>query len=541
MMREPPVPGRPRLLLVDGDRVRRTMTEACLLDGGYEVQSAANGLEGLRLAGQIKPEAVISDVMMPGVDGYELTVELRSAEPTKDLPVVLTCSAVDAVDAELAGALGANALVVRSADMRELLDVLRDFLAPASPARAASGGADPIEMQLHRLIAAGEQQRERLASQSVELAFLAGFGIGISSGADADRLLDEVLARCAEVTGFRCGAAYLTLGAERPVLQGQVGFPESRPLADFFGDPELLEEAIVAARGGIARIPSEPLDRVRARVVLRRAGLSSLLIAPVFDAGELLGVLVLGCPRTTTTPHDEVLITAIAAQVGRWLSRVRTLSALSRSQRRTVERLARAAEFRDEETANHTQRVSRYCALLAALSGFDERRSELVGAASMMHDIGKLGIPDSILRKPGALSITERRHMQRHADYGRRILAGESDPLLDLAAAIAWTHHERWDGSGYPRRMCGEEIPLEGRIVAIGDVFDALTSDRVYRPAMTLEHALELMRAGRGTHFDPQLLDLFVHALPQVLDIRKRHPDRTRARARARADAAIYA
>jgi putative two-component system response regulator len=219
---------------------------------------------------------------------------------------------------------------------------------------------------------------------------------------------------------------------------------------------------------------------------------------------------------------------------------VSTLSALSRSQRRTVERLARAAEFRDEETANHTQRVSRYCALLSTLSGLDERRSELIGAASMMHDIGKLGIPDSILRKPGALSVSERRHMQRHADYGRKILAGESDPLLDLAAVIAWTHHERWDGHGYPQQMSGAEIPLEGRIVAIGDVFDALTSDRVYRPAMTLDHALGLMRAGRGTHFDPELLDLFVEALPQVLDIRGRHPDRSRPRSESEPAVFVY-
>jgi putative two-component system response regulator len=388
------------------------------------------------------------------------------------------------------------------------------------------------ELDLHHLIGMNERRRERLASQSVELAFLAGFGIGISSGADADRLLDEVLARCAEVTGFRCGAAYLALGGRRPVLQGQVGFPDSRPLTDFFGDPSLLREAILAAEGGIARIPSARLDRRRARLVLQQAGLSSLLVAPVHDGGELLGVLVLGAPWTVTTEHDELLITTIAAQVGRWLSRVRTLSALSHSQRRTVERLARAAEFRDEETANHTQRVSRYCTLLAQLVGLDRRRSELIGAASMMHDIGKLGIPDSILRKPGALSLSERRHMQRHADYGRKILAGESDPLLDLASVIAWTHHERWDGGGYPRQIEAEAIPLEGRIVAVGDVFDALTSDRVYRPAMPVEHALGLMRDGRGTHFDPDLLDLFMEALPRVLDIRRRHPDRNRVRAR---------
>ena len=256
-----------------------------------------------------------------------------------------------------------------------------------------------------------------------------------------------------------------------------------------------------------------------------------LLIAPVLEAGELLGVLVLGSEKSTATASQEMLISTIARQMGQWLSRVRNLSLVSRSERRTLERLARAAEFRDEETANHTQRVSRYSELLAGLSGVDQDRSELIAAASAMHDIGKLGIPDSILRKPGKLTAQERRHMQRHADYGRKILAGEPDPLLDLAAVIAWTHHERWDGGGYPRRLRGDDIPLEGRIVAIGDVFDALTSNRVYRPAMTVPRAVKLMQGGSGQHFDPDLLDLFIGAMPRVLEIRRRHPDDARTAA----------
>jgi putative two-component system response regulator len=253
---------------------------------------------------------------------------------------------------------------------------------------------------------------------------------------------------------------------------------------------------------------------------------ASLLIAPVHEDGALLGVLVLGGVGGSDHPARHGVLRAIAVQAGRSLVRACANVALSRSQRQTVERLTRAAEFRDEETANHNQRVGRYSALLASLYGLDERRTELIAAASAMHDIGKLGIPDNILRKAGPLTPTERLHMQRHAEYGHRILTGENDPLLDLAATIALTHHERWDGQGYPYGIAGTDIPLEGRIVAIGDVFDALTSDRVYRPAMSVEDALRHMREGRGTHFDPQLLDLFIDALPQVLAIRRRHPDR---------------
>ena len=525
-----------RILLIDGDHLRRARGAASLRRGGYEVSTAANGLDGLRLAADAEADAVVSELLMPGIDGYELTLELRRSARTQAVPVILTCGASQPVDRELVTAVGGNALVLRSPDLREVLGALAVCLgpragtpAPEEPAPAAPPPeSDALAAELQTLIRITHHQRERLAAQSVELAFLAGFGIGISSGADADRLLDEVLARCAEVTGYRCGAAYLSPTGDCPRLRGQVGFPDSDRLTDFFGDPGLLADAIATAHGGLARIPCDRLDRGRTQAVLARSGLASLLVAPVVDADELLGVLVLGSPEVTPAADDESLVAAIAAQVGRWLSRVRSISAISHSQRRTVERLARAAEFRDEETANHTERVSRYCALLADLAGLGTQRSELIGAASMMHDIGKLGIPDSILRKPGALTLGERLHMQRHAAYGRNILAGE-DPLLDLAATIAWTHHERWDGGGYPRRMGGPEIPVEGRIVAVGDVFDALTSDRVYRPAMMVEQAIGMMQASRGTHFDPELLDLFVEALPRVLDIRRRHPDRLKS------------
>jgi response regulator RpfG family c-di-GMP phosphodiesterase len=498
----------PRILLIDGDRLRRDRNEAVLRHAGYEVSPAASGREGLSLALEATPDAVVSDVLMPGLDGYELTLELRGSPATRGVPVILTSGAEGEGNPNLVNAVGGTALVAGSPDLREVLGALAVCLGPRAPVRAP---------------------RERVAAQSVELAFLAGFGVGISSGADADRLLDEVLARCAEVTGYQCGAAYLSAPGGRPRLRGQVGFSDTGLLTEFFGDPGLLTDAVATAQAGIARIPSARLDPGRTRAVLARSGLASLLVAPVIDGHETLGVLVLGSPRAGANAGDDVLIAAIAGQVARWLSRVRTISALSHSQRRTVERLARAAEFRDEETANHTERVSRYCGLLATQAGLDEHRSELIAAASMMHDIGKLGIPDSILRKPGALNIHERLHMQRHADYGRKILLGEADPLLDLAATIAWTHHERWDGDGYPRRLGGAEIPLEGRIAAIGDVFDALTSNRIYRPAMSVDHAVRLMRAGRGAHFDPQLLDLFIDALPQVLEIRRRHPDRIKS------------
>ncbi len=178
-----------------------------------------------------------------------------------------------------------------------------------------------------------------------------------------------------------------------------------------------------------------------------------------------------------------------------------------------------AAELRDTATGAHIERMSRYCALLAKTIGADEPRAEVIRLASQMHDVGKIGIADSILLKPGPLTPEERTFMQAHTDIGHRILAGSSSELLQLAATIALTHHERCDGAGYPRGLPGDEIPLEGRIAAIADVFDALTSTRVYRDVIVLDEALGIMADERGAQFDAKLLDAFFAVMPQVLEV----------------------
>jgi putative two-component system response regulator len=196
------------------------------------------------------------------------------------------------------------------------------------------------------------------------------------------------------------------------------------------------------------------------------------------------------------------------------------------SREETIQRLAIAAEFRDDETAQHIQRMSRYCALLARSHGADTERAELIRVATLMHDVGKIGIPDSILLKPGKLTPEERTIMQQHSEIGYRILAGSKSDLLRTAAEIAWTHHERVDGTGYPLGLVGDQIPLEGRIAAIADVFDALTSDRVYKKAFPLGKAVDIMREGRDIHFDASLLDSFLNVIDEALEIRERYADR---------------
>ena len=193
------------------------------------------------------------------------------------------------------------------------------------------------------------------------------------------------------------------------------------------------------------------------------------------------------------------------------------------SRAETIERLAIAGEYHDEETGFHVARMSRYCEVLAGECGDDDLKGA-IREASSLHDVGKIGVPDPILLKPGPLTPEERAIMQEHSRIGHEILRGTESPLLKLAAEIALTHHERVDGSGYPNGLAGDAIPLAGRVAAIADVFDALTTNRVYRRAFPLVEAIEMMKRDAGSHFDPELLSIFWDLLPEVLKVEQKYP-----------------
>lgn len=184
-----------------------------------------------------------------------------------------------------------------------------------------------------------------------------------------------------------------------------------------------------------------------------------------------------------------------------------------------VRRLGRAAEFRDNETGLHAIRMSKISVALAEAYGMSSDECELLLNASPMHDVGKIGIPDKILLKPGKFEPHEWEVMKTHTTIGADILSGDDSELLGMARTIALTHHEKWDGSGYPHGLKGEQIPLVGRIVALADVFDALTSARPYKEAWTLNATLEYVDSNRGLHFDPQLVDIFRARLADILVI----------------------
>ncbi len=183
---------------------------------------------------------------------------------------------------------------------------------------------------------------------------------------------------------------------------------------------------------------------------------------------------------------------------------------LEQAQIEIMERLARAAEFRDDETGRHTQRVGAMAAGLAAAIGLDTKMVELIGRAAPLHDVGKIGVPDGILLKPSNLTPDEMKIMRTHTEIGSRILSGGQSELIVTAERIALSHHERWDGSGYPHGLAGLEIPIEARIVAAADCIDALTHNRPYRAAWPLKAVIEEVHRCSGTHFDPDIVNAMI-------------------------------
>jgi len=275
-----------------------------------------------------------------------------------------------------------------------------------------------------------------------------------------------------------------------------------------------------------------------------------LVLTAMSDRKTRLTALELGANDFVEKPIDKaelaprirnaLIIRACQSQLRSYADDLRTAvrhrtRELSRSRLEVVHCLASAAEFRDDDTGQHVIRVGHFAKLIAHHAGLPQSFVDMIGFAAQLHDVGKIGIPDSILQKPGPLTEEEFDFMRRHCDMGNRVLSAshvcdrilfgtddvEADnssstdqtwnsPVSGMAATIAMTHHEKWDGSGYPNGLAGEDIPIEGRVTAIADVFDALSSKRPYKEAFPIDRCFEILREGRGKHFDPQLLDVFL-------------------------------
>lgn len=256
----------------------------------------------------------------------------------------------------------------------------------------------------------------------------------------------------------------------------------------------------------------------------------SILVIPIRDSNdEIIGAYQAVNKMTEEncfTSEDEGYLELAASYSGKAIESAILYNEIERTQKEIIFRMGEIGESRSRETANHVKRVAEYSRVLAIGLGMDEDEADLIKMASPMHDIGKVGIPDSILNKPGKLTDDEFKQMQYHTEDGYKLLKDSPRKILKTAAVIAHEHHEKFNGKGYPRGISGKNIHIYGRITAVADVFDALASDRVYKPAWPLEKVIKVFKEEQGEHFDPKLINVFFDNLEEILDIKEKYDDK---------------
>lgn len=371
-------------------------------------------------------------------------------------------------------------------------------------------------------------------------------GIALSSERNLEILLTLILEEARHFTHADGGSLYIREGdsllfkiTQNNTLAGQ--YKKSPHQKDYaYSNLPVSRESIagyVASTGKIVNISDayeiSPDQEYRFDAKFDKERLyrtKSILAFPLKDPeGEIMGVLQLinaldenkkVIPFSKTS---EELIQSLASQAAVSIKNAKLMEELKKAHLDTIFRLSTAAEYKDEDTAHHLQRISTFSVILAQQMNLSKEEVDLLKYASPMHDIGKLGIPDAILLKPGKLTPEEYEEMKKHTIYGAKILEGSDLKLFSTAKEIALTHHEKFNGTGYPRGLKKGEIPLFGRIVAVADVFDAVTAKRVYREPLPLEKALEIIQEESGKHFDPDVVRAFFDSLDQILESAKKN------------------
>jgi len=390
----------------------------------------------------------------------------------------------------------------------------------------------------------GEELNFRMDSLAGQLVKI---GLALSSTRNLGDLLELILQEARNLTCADAGSVYLLEGdmlrfetSHNQTLYDRMGEANFRALFKRFELP--LDSSSIA---GYVALSKEILNIPDVYEIPERAPYSfnstwdtaqnyrtrSMLTVPMVDqTGSVVGVIQLinAMRDGEAVPFDfqfRSVVAAFASQAAVAIVNAKLTTDLHDAWLDSIFRLGVAAEYRDKETSNHIKRVSEYSVILGRYSGITGEDLEFLRWGAAMHDCGKLGIPDSILHKPGPLTPEERAVMEYHTLIGALILKGGSNPLIKASQVVALSHHEKWDGSGYPRKLAGEDIPLMGRIVAVADVFDALSCRRVYKPPFPMEQVLSIITGDKGKHFDPGLVDILLEHLDELEQIRQTYMD----------------
>lgn len=377
---------------------------------------------------------------------------------------------------------------------------------------------------------------------------LLNVGIALSSVHDLEALLDLILKEARRITRADAGTLYRVKGDKLIFKVSQC-----QSLIERWGEERMrkmyqsLEMPISRdSIAGYAALTKKVLNIPNVKDIHHGASFrynpdwderadyatQSMMVVPMLNReDQAVGVLQLinALKDKEVVPflaENEKLASSLASQAAVAIENAELTEDLKQAHLDTIFRLGVAAEYRDRETANHIKRMSHYCAEIAEALGWTGEAVNMILWSSLMHDVGKLGIPDSILQKPARLTPEERRLMEFHTTIGGNILKGSEAAVLKQSRIVALTHHEKFDGTGYPRGLKGEEIPLVGRITILADIFDALSSKRVYKESFTEEEVLCILGEGQGIFFDPMILDIFLQRIEAMREIRARFADR---------------
>lgn len=523
-----------RVLVIDDEPMVRGTFVAFMKHWGYITREAENGQIGLEIFNQEPFDIVLTDLDMPIMGGLAVLEYLHEHSP--DTPVVIISGAGQLDDAVQTVKLGAWDYLTKPVGSMAILEsTIERCLEKARLIKDNKRYQNYLEEEVEKKTEALRQNnmalRAEVADRKRKEEEVLLMNKHLEEVADASGELFAYQTVPELMSGILESLQYLLKGGaqDRQENGGRPFFENGFAVVQEQDEMVMLcGLGIYLDREGLdAHVAlSEPLYR-RVKGIFNEGkgqldGSEYFIYMRTVNRAEC--VIYLDC-LSPVSEADQRLMQIYITNVASAYDSIMLNEEISNSQKEVIFTLGEVIETRSKESANHVQRVAEYSYLLASKIGLGEVEADLLRYASPMHDAGKIGIPDSILNKPGKLTEEEFRIMQNHTVMGYDILKGSQRPILKAAAVVAHEHHEKWNGKGYPRGLAGEDIHIYGRIVALADVFDALGSDRCYKAAWPNERIFALLREERGNHFDPVLIDLFFDNLDEFLRIKRDLPD----------------
>jgi response regulator RpfG family c-di-GMP phosphodiesterase len=489
----------PIILIVDDEQAGREAMESILLNQGYRLMFASQGVEAISKARELAPDIILLDIMMPGMDGFEVCRRLRADTHLSEVPIVLV-TALDDRESRLQGIeVGADDFITKPIDRMELRVRVRSI----------------TRLNRYRRL---QEERAKLSRQLDRMTALRTVDLAISASLDMVVALDVLLQQVLSQLDVEA-SAILLYNQETQMLEYKAGrgfYTRAVETSRFRVGESAAGRAALEHR--LISIPDLREDRslgVRSALI-KGENFQSYFCAPLQAKGKVVGVLEIFSRRSLTPDQDWLdFLETLAQQASIAIENARlfeqlhqSTTNLTRAYEETLEGWSRALDLRDHETEGHTQRVTTMTLRLAEVMGVSHDKLVHIRRGALLHDIGKVGISDTILLKPSQLTPEEWVQMRKHPQFAYELLY----PIeyLRPALEIPYAHHEHWDGTGYPRKLAGENIPFAARLFSVVDVWDALTTDRPYRKAWDAREAVDYLRSEKGLQFQPEIVDEFL-------------------------------